>query len=496
MSEAFNELNFTKPIKWLLFALLIKVFLYFIFIVPDSSPMRKFTAGFIRSADHSEYLRPIDNFIEKGVYALDGSTEPYAGRLPGFVFPYILFRALLNEKAALFCLGLFILASSVISSYVLSLLLYKISQHRKIFLLVFILINCVPYFWHYDWTLHTTSLGISSLIFFCYYIYDWLISRSVKSILLAGFFLAWLIFLRGFCLAYLPIVLVFVFYVDWKNKSGLKNIIYTLTLFSMSFLLMEAAWISRNFISLNQFIPLQTSFVPVGNSKNPEYSAGSNSKYSVMKIRELIFAWGGENAWYFKNSDMGWFLSSPKTDTAFQFDKSIFYEGFSRDTLLVLKNNLTLSIALNNVPKKQDSVEKHIANMAVRLRQDFIKNKPLYFYFYSPLKRTKNLFLQNVTQDWPGSKSGVLYYAQKAFKALSLLLYAVLLFQYLLFPFVSFRKKDAGFFRLLYILSAVNAAVFIFLVPMSHFTYFVFGFTLLIPIFVYNLTHLIPRFKK
>lgn len=496
MSALFNEPNFTKPLKWFVIALLIKLFLYFAFVLPDSGPLRKFSSGFILSADHSEYIRPIDNYIEKGIYALDGCEESYAGRLPGFVFPYILFRFLLNETAALFCLGAFILTLSVVASYVLSLLLFKITLKRKIFLITFFLINFVPYFWHYDWTLHTTSLGISSLIFFCYYLYDWLISFRLKSILFAGLFLTWLIFLRGFCLVYLPVTFIFIIYINWKNTTGLKKTVCSLFLFSLSFLIVEVLWVGRNLISLKQFVPLQTSFVPVGDSKNPEYSVGSNSKYSVMKIRELIFAWGGENAWYFKNSDMGWFLSSPKTDPNFEFDKTIFFNGMTQDSLVVLKNNLSLSSTLFKEKNKQDSVEKQIVNMAIRLRNNFVKSKPFYFYFYSPIKRAKNLLLQNVTQDWPGSKSGALLYLQKILKIVSLSLYIVLLFQYILFPFISFRKENSGFFRLLYILSALNIVVFIFLIPMSHFTYFAFGFTLLIPIFVYNLVHIVTRFKK
>lgn len=487
MAEGNSNSSFTKPFKWLLISLGIKLALYFIFILPDTNPNRKFNGPFLRSADHAEYLRPVDNLIERGIYAMDGYNDPYAGRLPGFVFPYILFRALLNENAALCCLGVFILTLAIIASYTLGLLLFNLTQKRWTFVLGFLLMNLAPYHWHYDWTLHTSSLGVSSLVFFCYYFHSYLQNTKAKYLLLAGFFLAWLIFLRGFCLVYLPVTLLFVVYIERQRSAGFKSLITSLIVFSSSFIIMESIWVARNFISMHQFIPLQTSFVPVGNSKNPEHSAGSNSKYSVMKIRELVFAWGGENAWYFKNSDMGWFLNSPKTDSAFQFDKSIFFEGFTLDSLKQLRNNLILSSTLFGDTKKQDSVEQATANLAIRLKERFVANKKLYSYLYAPIKRTKNLFVQNVTQDWPGVNSGVLAFIQKVLKGLSLLCYLVLLLQIFIFPIITRKNKAPAIYWLFYLLSILNALVFIMLVPMSHYTYFIFGFTLLIPIFVYNL---------
>lgn len=61
---------------------------------------------------------------------MDGFTEPYAGRLPGFVFPYIVFRAIFSEITANILLGCFILfePSLVIASYALALLLFNLSK--------------------------------------------------------------------------------------------------------------------------------------------------------------------------------------------------------------------------------------------------------------------------------------------------------------------------------------------------------------------------------
>ena len=77
-----DDLKFIKPLKWLLLALCLKTLFYFAFIYGDTNPRKNTIACFSKLRDHDEYVRPIDNLIEKGTYSLDGKIEPYAGRLP------------------------------------------------------------------------------------------------------------------------------------------------------------------------------------------------------------------------------------------------------------------------------------------------------------------------------------------------------------------------------------------------------------------------------
>ena len=209
MGDLSNGSNFTKPLKWLILALSIKILLYFLFIHNDNNPRRLFSGCFIRSGDHNEYIRPIDNLIEKGSYSMDGVSEPYAGRLPGFVFPYIIFRAVMSEYSANIALGIFILVLSVLASYAFSLLLFNLVRKRWAFITGFLLMNFIPFFWHYDWTLHTNSVAASSLIFFSYFIYGYLVHGKNKDLIKAGFFMAWLVLLRGFCLVFIPVTFLF-----------------------------------------------------------------------------------------------------------------------------------------------------------------------------------------------------------------------------------------------------------------------------------------------
>lgn len=486
------NLKFTKPLKWILFALCFKTLFYFTFIHGDTNPRKNTIACFSKLRDYDEYIRPINNLIEKGTYSLDGKTEPYAGRLPGFVFPYIIFRAVFNEYTSNILLGIFILALSIIASYVFSRLIYNLIKRRWAFISAFFLLNCVPFFWHFDWALHANSLAASCFIFFLHFLYFYFENKKPKYLLLAGFFIAWVALLRGFCLILIPVSVLFLIYLQFTQKHSIKQIAITSFMFILPFSFFEGIWITRNYISLNEFIPLQTSFVPGSDSKNPEYSTGMITKHSMMSVRKLIFAWGGDNTWYFKNSDMAWFVR--KNDPLakdFQFSKSIFFEGFTIDSLELLKSSIVYSFE-HSLPKTQaDSVENVISSTANRYHARFIENKKLYFYLYAPLLRFKHFLLRNPTQDWPGPSFSNCNIMQKTIRILSALQYILLLSVILIFPFAYFSKKiksaDSHFYLFLYLLLIIHVLPFISIIYMSHYSYFIFGYILLIPLFTFSI---------
>lgn len=492
------DLKFTKPLKWLLLALCFKTLFYFAFIHSDTNPRKNTISCFSKLRDHDEYVRPIDNLFEKGTYSLDGKTEPYAGRLPGFVFPYIIFRAVFNEYISNILLGVFILALSVIASYVFSILVYNLIRKRWAFITAFFLLNCIPFFWHFDWALHANSLAASSFVFFLYFFYFFIENGKLKHLLFAGFFIGWVALLRGFCLILIPVTVLFLIYFLFTKKTSLKQILITALIFIMPFSFIESIWITRNYISLHKFIPLQTSFVPGSDSKNPEYNTNMVTKSSMMNVRKLIFAWGGDNTWYFKNSDMAWFIkeNSPLVKD-FKFDESMFFNGFTFDSLELLKSSVVYSFESSLSHKQQDSVENIISATADRYHATFTKNKKMYFYLYAPLRRFEHFLLKNPTQDWPGPSFNKCNLFQKALRLLSFIQYFLLLPVILIFPIVYFFTKNktpnSRFFVFLYFLLLVHIVPFITIIYMSHYSYFIFGYILLIPLLIYSIDSLIRK---
>jgi hypothetical protein len=491
MAALSNHSSFIKPFRWLLLSLLIKSLLYFIFIYNNTAPAKHFYGCFVEAVDHDEYIRPIDNYIDKGTYSLDGTSEPYAGRLPGFVFPYILFRALFDQNAALILLGIFILTLSILSSYTISLLMFQLTGKKWAFICAFLAMNFIPFYWYFDWSLHVNSLGVSCLVFFLYYIYNFFETNKTKSLIYAGFFIAWLALLRGFCLIWIFVAFIYLLYFHIRNKNSAKKIILSSFLFLMPFMVFETAWTIRNYISLHDFIPLQTSFVPGSKSKNPEYNTGMVTKNSMMSVRKLIFAWGGDNTWYFPNADMAWFVKErdPIIDN-FEFDDKIFCEGLTQDSLAKLKSSIIYSFAAIHDKKTQDSIETVIETTAERYYANFLQHNKSYFYFRAPFKRLKHYLFRNPTQNWPGPSFSSGNILQQPFKVISVFEYALLLFLGLIFPVVYFLKRKSKnkkyHFSLIYILLLGNVLPFMYLILMSHYYYFIFGYVLLIPLFVFT----------
>ena len=304
--------------------------------------------------------------------------------------------------------------------------------------------------------------------------------------------MAWLALLRGFCLVLIPVTVLFLIYFLFSNKQAIKQLLIALVMFTLPFIFFESIWIVRNYVSLHKFIPLQTSFVPGSDSKNPEYNNGMVTKNSMMSVRKLIFAWGGNNTWYFKNSDMAWFVR--RNDPAaknFKFDNSIFFDGFTQDSLAKLKSSIVFSFENLLPPVAADSVETVISSTAERYYNNFVRHKKIYYYFYAPIKRFKHYLLKNPTQDWPGPSFNQSTIVQKFAKLLSVFQYAVLLFALLLFPVVYFFKKKHDkisiFYPFLYLLLLTSIIPFITIIYMSHYSYFIFGYILLIPLFIFTL---------
>ncbi len=167
------------------------------------------------------------------------------------------------------------------------------------------------------------------------------------------------------------------------------------------------------------------------------------------------------------------------------------------DTLLALRNDVLFSYQDSLSEAQHDSIESKISRTAIHLKEKFISNKPLYFYFSAPLKRVKNYLIQNITQDWPGPVYTDSNVIQKAVKAISFVTYYILLLQIIIFPFLySIKRKlygTANIYLLCYILILASIFPFAYLIVMAHYTYFIFGYTLLIPIFVFNMNALITK---
>lgn len=466
-----------KNLYLLISVLTIKILFYLFFVDPKTTLLYE-NSIFIDNPDRSEYIAPIDNYIDGGTYSLSFHGSPYAGRLPGYIFPYILFRSLFNQNISLILLGIFTVLMSVFASLKLYQLIIDQTASKVAGVISIISLEILPYYWHWDWTLHPNSLSASCLILAFFYLYRFFTAQKKSELFYAGFFLAWLFLLRGFTFLFIPITLPILFFFMKKNRYSFKNTLVCFSLFLSPLLFSETAWITRNYISLNEFIPLQTSFVPGANSSNGEYGYGSYTKYSMTKLRELINCWGGDNFWYFKNADLKWFASSETQLSAEeQFSKKIFSEKLDPASLNELRTAVSYSFKKDLTLAQHDSIEKLVVQKSSELKNEFMRSHALYFYLVAPFMRLNNFLIKNTTQDWPGLAFKDSPVWKKALKLLSLLIYGtslILLSTLFILKFKNILKQS--FLLLLFLYSTCIILTFAFVINSAHYSYYIFGY--------------------
>lgn len=465
--------------------------MYFLFPVNDSKLLYENTI-FIDNPDRAEYISPIDNLIDSGSYSLTENGEPYAGRLPGFVFPYIFFRLLFASKTSMILLGLFALALSLFASLKLSELMLKWTNSMFATIATLFALEFFSYYWHWDWTLHPNSISSSSLILSICYLFEYFQLQKNKHLLLAGTFLAWLFMLRGFTFLLLPVTTLCILLFMKQKGLDIKKIMKSTMILLFPVLLFESCWVLRNFISLHQFIPLQTSFVPGANSSNAEYGYGSYTKYSMTKLREMINCWGGDNFWYFQSADMKWFTDPEiKTKASDQFSKRIFSKDLTPEMLDELKGSVIFSLDKNLTQQAHDSLEDLIIKKSIQNRKTFMETKSSYFYFIAPFKRINNLLAKNTVQDWPGISFKNSSVIQKAIKLSSLGIYFLSLIAFLFFSIYKFKRiRTEPFLLMLFLYTISTLLVFGFVINSAHYSYYIFGYIPSIPMILYLINDL------
>lgn len=484
-SKSLHELTLTNkttkkiPQKAILVLgiLLLKFIYYFLFIKGDvraSIP----NCMFIENPDRYEYLDPIDNYLEHGTYSLFPGGAPYAGRLPGFIFPYMLFRTVFGALISNWLLGFFILGMSILASLKLTNLLYSLTSSVFYTAAGLLGIEVLAYYWHWDWTLHPNSLAISCLIIAITQMYHYFQSGKMGSLFIAGCMLAWVFMLRGFTFMFIPVTLLVLFIFMMRNQYAYKKMLYHGLVFCSSVIVFESAWIVRNFISLQAFIPLQTSFVPGSPRLNADYGYTSSTKPSMMKLRELISCWGGDNFWYFKQADMKWFMTeADQTPASQQFKPVVFSGGISASDLEELKRDVIMSYKKDLNLSAHDSLEKRIVEKSKYLEAEFMNYNGSYNYFVAPFNRIANMLIKNPTQDWPGPSFNESNSLKKLLQLISVAIFSfsIVAFSILLvLKTKTIFKNDLLLLLTLYTFSIV--ITFGFLINTTHYVYFMQGY--------------------
>ena len=440
----------------------------------DTSIIDKF-----KSNDYSELLAPVDNLIDHGTYAKSSDIHhPYIGRLPGYMFPYVIFRAFFSQKSAVFLLLLFQFLLALSSSYALYLLLRdSVKASIPLSYLGIIIYTFFNYSIAWEFRTYPESITLSCFIIGTFYLLKSLTNQNKKLLLLSGFFFAWMFFLRGFLLLYfLPISVIL--FIPLLRSKNLKLISIRFLLFFIPLLVMETSWISRNYYNTGEFIPLQDnlSYSFSEESLTEKYPFDSPYKPTILILRELIAEWGGDNVHFYPNSEMGYFLSNDNLKIENHFPDYIFNDSFTPKDILEInerckasfKSNLSLTERIKHETQLWETISE---------KSNLFKTSHGSMLFISSFNKFKNLVFRNVTSDWPGksfSESSLIY---KIYKLLILSCYFTpILLSGISLIFFLFKPKRINTVTIFFFLClSILCLTFMFLINVSEFKYFMTG---------------------
>ncbi len=353
---------------WLLLSLLFKSAPFIILLI--HKPVNDIP-GFVGGSmgDTPSYLNPIDSLLSAGIYAPDF-------RMPGYGIVYLLFRLFASKAAAcnLIILLQFVLAA--LSVYFFSLTVMRVFKSKSAFYISFYLLLVSTYSNFYDGYLLTESFCSSALIFSAYYFVRWNDSYRLRHILLSGIFLTWVIFLRP---VFLPLTALFGGFIIMQSTTVKLSAAKYVMAFLIPFLICDGVWIIRNYIFHKKLIPLTSSILypQVGNT-------------FIVPLTSFVQSWGGCTGYTDNNSALGWFgyyiTGTPKQTAYDSLPGYIYTTAFNRDSLLLIRNLIEVAQNPATSPAVKSEVNNQLISKLGIYRRSFIREKPVLYYIYRPLR--------------------------------------------------------------------------------------------------------------
>lgn len=289
--------------------------------------------------DSPSYTDPIENLLASGHYWPDR-------RMPGYGAIYLVFRLFLSYTATYNVIVIAQLVVSSISVYVLARLSHLVLKSGRAFYLTFYMFLLSNYSNYYDICLMTESLSSSFLIFGTWYFALYLQpgdeparKRKLRFLFLAGFFLTWTFFLRPVFTLILPIYGILLLYHSFKNKI---HFIRPVLIYALACILIDGAWLVRNYSVHNKFIPLSNNFYY-------PYVEGSYMGH----MQSFVQTWGGAIDLPDPHSAFSWFggilfpdeppVSNYKYDSIPDY---VYTSVFNKDSIYRLRKEVQHFIAL------------------------------------------------------------------------------------------------------------------------------------------------------
>jgi hypothetical protein len=391
-----------------LLALLVRA-LYVVFqlgeIQKENEPGWSVTTG-----DTASYLDPIESLLSG-----TGYTPDY--RMPGVGAPYYLFRLFLDPVQSRNAMVLLQWLLSGISVYLLALLTLRFTGSQRAAWAVYILFLLSAYSSWYDASISSDSLSVTVLIIQMYLLQRAVDRGNLRLLLLSGLLLAWIIFLRPVSAALLPVA-AFLVWRYWNAGRSLRAAV----LFLVPFMLIDSAWIARNWQVHHEFNPLTNQGLM------PD-DLTSEVKYEVMGF---IQCYGGNYIWWAPGSDMRWYgvwKGGGHLDDEGRKAKAppayAYVPAYTEDSLRWIGDHVRLVLGGTMSPADSTAARAEIRDRLKRYSEAFREGSPFHYHVMSRVLMLRNVLAQNGTETVIMTPFSELPLWKKLFKIFQALLFIV-----------------------------------------------------------------------
>lgn len=337
----------------------------------------------IESHDAYSYFDPIDHWLVHGEYKPDY-------RLPGFAPLYLPLRFFMERVAAWNVLVLIQFLLSVISTYLLGLAIYRVTQSRGMFLLTFFGYALSTYVSVFDVFIASESLATSFLVVAFYFLAAYWATRKHTNLLASGLFITWLVFLKP-AFALVPLITItLVALREFRSPRGWRKVAAGALVFMTPLIVCDGLWMLRNYRKYEGIYPFSRTM----------YYPGYYTSISYP-VCEFVTAIGGSFVWWEPDAEARWFGMGSREIFPDRPPKElpsyIYTQDFNRDSLLVIREKFT-ALTYDETPQYERAEDSLYLFSRLPLYQaSFREHKPFHYHVVAPLRLVKRFLFHSGT---------------------------------------------------------------------------------------------------
>ncbi|WP_448520450.1 hypothetical protein [Rhodoflexus sp.] len=363
------------------------------------------------ATDSQDYLHTSYELAKHGTYAKITGI-PYAGRTPGYdwvIAPLLFF---FEETTALNIIYLLQWGLATLAAYALALIAYRLFAQKWLFVAVVISYSLNTFVAYYDWIILTESFAVSALILGLYFLTG---TQSEKALVAASAFFTWAVFLRPYLL---PLFFLLGVSLLWECRRHWRRALAKGIAFASVFVVVETAWIVRNYLHFGRLIPLVTD----AHAGLPEGR--------FLALMEFVQAWGGDFVSWNPAAEMMLFVDVRTRQTVpnkyrqmEDLPDYVFTSAYNADSLRILKKWYHLADSAGISPALARYADSVAYAKLRAYRQAFITEKPIYYHIIAPLRLLPKFLLHSGTYNLTPQTFAALSTEKQIFRILYSALY-------------------------------------------------------------------------